>query len=112
MLLTKNVEELLTEEARTRLFPKVLWFFAVLAFISYFIVEASFAVPYNKGIKAKPTNFQGISITAKAAIVYDVAKKEIIYQKNADEPLPLASLTKVMTALTAETILKKSGSPM
>lgn len=111
MLLTKNVEEILTVENRTKLFPKVLWFFAVIAFISYFIVEASYVIPKNNVSKTKPANFQGISISGKAAIVYDVAKNQILYQKNADEPLPLASLTKVMTALTAETILKNPNAP-
>ncbi|MBC7836850.1 D-alanyl-D-alanine carboxypeptidase [Acetobacteraceae bacterium] len=40
------------------------------------------------------------SITAKAAIVYDPVEKKVLFAKNADTPLPLASLTKLMTAQT------------
>lgn len=37
-------------------------------------------------------------LEAKAAVVYDAKTNTILYAKNADEPLALASLTKVMTA--------------
>ena len=40
-----------------------------------------------------------IDINAKAAIVLDVATDKILYSKNIDETLPIASLTKLMTAL-------------
>jgi D-alanyl-D-alanine carboxypeptidase (penicillin-binding protein 5/6) len=50
--------------------------------------------------------FDNISITAKAAYVYDARTKEVLYAKNEDLRLPLASVTKVMTALVA----KESGS--
>lgn len=48
--------------------------------------------------------FQNINLEAKAAIVWDVVNQRELYSKNADLPLPLASLTKVMTALTASSI--------
>lgn len=38
---------------------------------------------------------------AKAAIVIDAASGDVIYQKNAGERLPMASTTKIMTALIA-----------
>ncbi len=38
---------------------------------------------------------------ANAAVIYDPQSGRILYQKNADEPLPLASLTKLMTATVA-----------
>lgn len=38
------------------------------------------------------------AITAKAAIVYDPMTKRVLYEKGAYEPLPLASLTKLVTA--------------
>ena len=37
-------------------------------------------------------------IVAKNAVVYDVTDKEFVYAKNADEPVPMASLVKVITA--------------
>ncbi|MEZ0209067.1 MAG: D-alanyl-D-alanine carboxypeptidase family protein [Candidatus Paceibacterota bacterium] len=45
--------------------------------------------------------FDGIEVRAKAYIVYDLVAGEEIASKNADEMLPLASVTKVMTAVTA-----------
>jgi D-alanyl-D-alanine carboxypeptidase (penicillin-binding protein 5/6) len=38
------------------------------------------------------------SLTAKAAIVYDPMTQRVLYEKNAYESLPLASLTKLVTA--------------
>lgn len=45
--------------------------------------------------------FQNISLDAKAAFVWDIKRGQVVYEKNADEILPLASLAKVMTAITA-----------
>ncbi len=43
----------------------------------------------------------GVSISAKAAILIDAATGEVLFEKEADVPLPPASTTKVMTALIA-----------
>jgi len=48
-----------------------------------------------------PDAFANISIEAKAAIVYDLATGETLYDKNADAQLPLASLTKLLTVYAA-----------
>lgn len=40
-------------------------------------------------------------ITAKSALVYDLTTDKLIYQKNPNSRLPIASLTKVMTAIVA-----------
>jgi D-alanyl-D-alanine carboxypeptidase (penicillin-binding protein 5/6) len=45
--------------------------------------------------------FPSVAIEGRAAIVWDVENNIAIYEKNADEALPLASITKIMTALTA-----------
>lgn len=45
--------------------------------------------------------FEGIHVRAKAYIVYDLVGKQIISAKNENEVLPLASITKVMTAVSA-----------
>lgn len=42
-----------------------------------------------------------ITLSAKSAALYDPASKTFIYTKNADERLPMASTTKIMTALVA-----------
>ena len=38
-------------------------------------------------------------VLAKAFSVYDITDEEEIYNKNGDEPLPIASLTKIMTVI-------------
>ncbi len=42
----------------------------------------------------------GVRIRARAALVVDMQKGEVIYQKNATSPFPVASITKLMTAVT------------
>ncbi len=56
-------------------------------------------------IPEKPNPYKTISLEARAAYVYDVANKKILFEKNADQVLPLASLTKIMTALVAVDLL-------
>lgn len=48
-----------------------------------------------------PDAFANIPLDANAAIVYDLATKRTLYEKNADAQLPLASLTKLLTVYTA-----------
>lgn len=48
-------------------------------------------------------------LSAKAAVVWDMKNKRFIYEKNKDEVLPLASLAKLMTALTATELLPKQS---
>lgn len=50
-------------------------------------------------------SFPAIEIEAKSAYVYDMTANTALYDKNAELQLPLASLTKVMSAYTASTLL-------
>lgn len=52
-----------------------------------------------------PNPFIDVRLSARSAIVKEVATGKILYEKNPDEVLPFASLTKVMTAMTALQIL-------
>jgi D-alanyl-D-alanine carboxypeptidase len=45
--------------------------------------------------------FDGLSLEAKAVYVVDVRDDETLYAYNSDAPLPLASITKLLTALVA-----------
>lgn len=45
--------------------------------------------------------FDSVQISARAAIVYDLATGEVLYEKNAEAQLPLASLTKLLTLYAA-----------
>ena len=48
-----------------------------------------------------PDAFANIPLEAKAAVVYDTVTGKILYAKNADAQLPLASLTKLLTVYAA-----------
>lgn len=61
-------------------------------------------IPPKKPIVSSLYNsdaFNDVAIHAKAYIVYDLVDKKVISSKNQDEVLPLASITKMMTAVTA-----------
>lgn len=52
--------------------------------------------------KEKEDPFQNLFLQGKAFFVYDVKENTVLYAKNEETQFPLASLTKVMTALIAE----------
>lgn len=47
-------------------------------------------------------------VSAKALLIKDLTTDTILLQKNADVPLPIASTTKIMTALVAEKYFKQN----
>jgi D-alanyl-D-alanine carboxypeptidase len=47
-------------------------------------------------------------VRARAAYVLDVETGEVLYAKNADEPLPIASITKLMTSLLSYELLEEN----
>jgi len=51
--------------------------------------------------EAKENPFDTVSLSAKAAYVYDVKTKKELFAKNENDVLPLASITKLMTAFAA-----------
>lgn len=55
-----------------------------------------------------PDAFAQVPVEAKAAIVYDLAFGKVLYAKNADAQLPLASLTKLLTVYAALSELSPS----
>lgn len=52
-------------------------------------------------------SLEAIEIEAKAGFVYDVRNNRVLYQKSADETLPIASITKLMTTLVAHELLSE-----
>ncbi len=91
-----------------------LFMFNVFLVLS--IVGVSFAIVATKNkivsIETKAPEkiistkmFDNLNLVAKAVYVYDVNAKKVIFEKNSDSQLPLASLTKLMTAITAMDML-------
>lgn len=50
-----------------------------------------------------PEAFNDVAVKAEAYVVYDLVDKKVVAQRNSTIQLPLASITKVMTAVTART---------
>jgi serine-type D-Ala-D-Ala carboxypeptidase (penicillin-binding protein 5/6) len=53
--------------------------------------------------------FPSVKLEAKSVYIYDSRTKEVIFAKNENERLPLASLTKVMAALVAKDLSPEYG---
>ena len=87
--------------------------FKVLAFAIIFAIIAPFSS--NVALAAKSTSSEsstpdGPEIVSEAAIVIDYDTNEIVYEKNANEQMYLASTSKLMTALLfAENTSKKDS---
>lgn len=54
-----------------------------------------------------PQKITDVEVVAKAAYVWDVRSQRALFSKNADESLPLASITKLMTALLAHELISE-----
>ena len=52
-----------------------------------------------QGIRNKPKSKKKLRLKSRAAIVYDLDRGEVLFEKNADTRWPVASLTKVVSAL-------------
>lgn len=89
-------------------------------FFTLFIVLAIFlTTSYVLGAKVKredvsmPTRtaavFPQVALQAKGAYVYDARTKQVLFAKNEDQRLSLASLTKLMAALVAREISPAYG---
>lgn len=90
---------------------------AILVFILAGLFNAYFIDHSQTAAVAEPVDLQSaplktpteqpsealkdVTVRAKAAYVYDVQNSRALYVKNADTSLPLASITKLMTALLA-----------
>jgi D-alanyl-D-alanine carboxypeptidase len=62
-----------------------------------------------KVVKKSLAVFDNVNVKAKAVVVYDLADNRVLYAKNAGVQLPLASITKLMTALVATELLPKDS---
>ena len=77
---------------------------AILLLLVFFSIIADNKVERgNESIPSKivRNHFENLDIKAKAVYVLDVRTGKVLYQKNSDTRMPLASLTKVMRALVA-----------
>lgn len=90
-------------ENRTKYFVHVLAGCSAVAIIFFaLLVSSDYAKDSKKVGEQKVSAFENLELTGKAAMVLDVVSGKELFSKNPDMPLPLASLTKVMTAIIAD----------
>lgn len=58
---------------------------------------------------AAPNAYANISLIVNAAIVYDLTNGQTLYAQNAYTPLPLASITKLLTVYAASNVLQPNS---
>lgn len=93
-------ENTITEGPEIRLFI-ILLCALLLLFVASFIFDIGKRDASTSSDVASKA-FPEVNISARAAYVYDIRTENVLYAKNEDTRLSLASLTKVMTALVAE----------
>lgn len=85
--------------------------FAVALMVYGFVISHRTESPLaaRQMVREKQNPFATISLTAQSAIVYDIVRGQILYEKNAETQLPLASLAKLMTAVVAEETIPRES---
>lgn len=105
-----DLEKIFGLQNRTKYFTPTL---AVLSFLSISFFALLISSDYTRSPAqekiVEPSAFENIELTAKAAIVYDPINNKELFSKNSDIPLPLASLTKIMTAIIADRELSNNS---
>ncbi|MEK7634859.1 MAG: hypothetical protein AAB446_00260 [Patescibacteria group bacterium] len=90
-------------ETRTKYFPHFLACLFFISVIIFSLLIIGMRVLNKKPVPVEvPNIFAKVDLEAKGAIVWDVVNEKELFSKNPNEPLPLASLTKVMTAVTTD----------
>ncbi len=102
-MIKDKLKKILEIETRTKYFTHFLLCLLITSIASFsllIVLETTPQIKKENQIK-KANAFEAVDLEAKSAVVWDVVNGRTIFSKNCDEPLPLASLTKVMTAITA-----------
>ena len=91
-------------------------FFVILVIILSLLLISSFVLGsrVERRDLSTPTEtvlneFPEVAIQARAAYVYDARTKTVLFAKNENTRMPLASLTKVMSALVAQELSPSYG---
>jgi serine-type D-Ala-D-Ala carboxypeptidase (penicillin-binding protein 5/6) len=98
-----------TRESEIRFFfilSIALVFFFIISFVVGIKIEREKVVVAGQNTQE---NFPIVSLQAKAAYVYDARTQSVLFALNEDTRMPLASLTKVMSALVAQELSPSYG---
>jgi|SRR3989344_4310344 len=100
-----NFIKFLSIEQRTKYFVWVLFCLSVASVFTFATLLHDRNIEKNKANAPLAINFfETLSLEARGIVVWDVVNQRELFAKNPDLALPLASLAKVMTAVTANEI--------
>lgn len=85
--------------------PRALRFLVFVTVLALFCQISAVAAPCDAAYFLPTPGAEAPQTSAAAAVLLDVASGALLVQKNASERLPMASTTKIMTALVALDIL-------
>lgn len=99
---------------KKNIYTKIGIFFAIILMAFIIIIFSKSIENKNIDVNKKDfsyniNSFKDISLKAKAVFVWDINKQKSIYSLNENAQLPLASLAKLVTAITAFDILPESS---
>ena len=77
---------------------------------SVFLFSTPKEVVVEEPAPQAPSPYDRVVLRAEAAIVYDLATGEVLYEKNSEAQLPLASLTKLLTLYAAAEVMPRDAS--
>lgn len=92
----------------------IFWLFSFIVLLIFILgliekeIDTDADIVSSMETESQP--FYNIDIIGKAVVVKDVTTGNILYAKNENQALPLASITKVMTAYVSSKLLDDSGS--
>jgi D-alanyl-D-alanine carboxypeptidase len=104
----RNYKSFLGYVALLSFFGAVGFVFGALQEPQRFVSETEQLAGAAAALKT-PSAFAGIEVTASAAYVFDIESGTVMFDKNSEAQLPLASLTKVALALLAYENLAEDG---
>lgn len=81
---------------------------ALFSFLTPVDTQSKWGYKKNKTVET-PDAFKNISLEAQAAYVFDIKNQKVIFALRENDKLPLASLTKIMTALVARDYASESA---
>lgn len=99
----------LSKESELRFFLALFVALAILIVTSFVLGTRVERSDQSAPTRTASKSFPIVALQAKSAYVYDARTKEVLYAKNENTRTPLASLTKVMSALVAKELSPEYG---
>src|SRR3989344_1659267 len=103
----------LHESAQTYIRPEYFFFAAVFLSLLFVLTPEEEMLSRQEAaagesVRLLENPYDALELIAKAAYVYDSREKKSLFEKDAHELLPLASITKIMTAFTALSLIPET----